>query len=76
MWCDNVTAKVASVSAVSGSYQLTNSGVSVQNCANFVTCVTDNSQRVVGVNFNLDIGLTGGSMGSQFWTFVSKVVLR
>jgi len=77
--CDEGLGKIASVSAVSGivtgSFNLINNGVSVRNCSGFVTCVLVD-QKVATVNFSLDIGITGGSSGNKFWTFVSKVVPR
>lgn len=66
--------KIASSSA-NGSFSLTNNGVSVRNCADFVTCQKNSDLKVIRVDFNLDIGITGGT-GDQFWSFVSKVAVR
>jgi len=66
--------KIASESA-NGDFLLTNSGVSVRNCDSFVTCQKNSDLKVMRVDFNLDMGITGGT-GDQFWTFVSKVTVR
>lgn len=66
--------KIASSSA-NGNFRLTNNEVSVRNCDKFVTCQKNSELKVTRVDFNLDIGITGGT-GSQFWTFVSKVAVR
>lgn len=75
LWCDGTGVKVASVSAQNGTFRLSNNGVSVRNCNNFVSCTLNSGQDVSRVDFSLDIGITGGT-GDQFWTFVSKVVPR
>lgn len=74
--CDSVTGNIASVSAESGWFNLIGNGVVAQNCDNFVVCTLNESQKVATVDFNLDIGMTGGTAGSQFWKFVSKVAIR
>lgn len=66
--------KIASESA-NGNFRLTNNEVSVRYCNNFVTCQKNSELKVTRVDFNLDMGITGGT-GDQFWTFVSKVAVR
>ena len=76
LFCDQITNKIASISAQSGSFRLTNNGISVQNCNNFVTCQTNSVAEVISVDFNINIGVTGGALGNQFWQFLNKVTLR
>lgn len=76
LWCDVATNKIASVSAESGVFSLNSSSTILQNCDNFVTCQTNDAGAVSRVDFNLNIGKTGGELGSQFWNFVSKVTVR
>jgi len=76
LFCDETTNKVASISAQSGNYSLTSNGISVQNCNNFVTCQINSVSKVISVDFNINIGITGGVTGDQFWQFLNKVTLR
>ena len=66
--------KIASSSA-NGNFQLTNNGVSIRNCDKFVICQKNSDLKVIRVDFNLDMGITGVT-GDQFWTFVSQVTMR
>lgn len=74
--CNSALARVASVSAQSGTFYLNNDKVTVIDCGNFVSCEMDSSLRVTNVNFNLKIGFTNESGNSQFFNFASKVVPR
>lgn len=75
LFCDEDTNKIASISA-SGTYQLINNDVIAQNCDNFVSCQTVGGQKVSEINFNIDIGITGGEAGEKYFQFTNKVVIR
>jgi len=76
LYCDANLAKIASISAQSGTFYLNKDNLPVANCDNFVSCDFDGGQNVTNVNFNLQIGATTESGNNQFWSFESKVVPR
>ena len=73
--CNPLSARIASISAQSGTFWLTNNDVAIQNCGSFVSCMSD-GQKITSVDFNLVVGVTSATGIGETWSFVSKVVPR
>jgi len=73
--CDYSGNKIASESA-HGNYNLLNEGVIIVNCAEFINCTTLPSTEISLVKFKFSLGVSGGDLGSNSWTFESKVAIR
>lgn len=74
--CDKNSFRIASVSAESGLFNLSKTGIMAQNCQDFVSCDIDSNQKVTKVYFNIDIGGTNEVGNNQFWKFSNQVVPR
>ena len=73
--CDYSGNKIASESA-HGNYNLLNEGVEITDCNDFINCTTLPSTEISLIKFKFSLGVSGGDLGGNSWTFESKVAPR